>query len=52
MEKKKCQSKEQRQNNFNKISKRIALFYEEDDYYAMKESIDDAAKRLIAIKVK
>ena len=38
-------SKEQRQKNFNKISKRIALYYEEDDYYSMKKSIDDAAKR-------
>jgi hypothetical protein len=37
--------KEQKRKNFNKISKRIALFFEDDDYYDMKRSIDDAAKR-------
>lgn len=37
-------SKEQKQNILNKISKRIALFYDDDDYFAMEKSIDDAAK--------
>lgn len=37
-------SREQRQKNFNKISKRIARYDEEAEYYTMKKAIDEAAK--------
>lgn len=38
-------SREQRQKNFNKISKRIARYDEEAEYYTMKKAIDEAAKK-------